>query len=470
MADRHSGRAGAGRFWTRLLGAATVAVAGRQVVGMLNLRSTLSWLGEGPTSAAVVDTVPREAAFPVHFVVPVLHEQAHVVAMMTWFSALLQQLPGSTLTVVTSERETTERALRRRTVPGAGGAATTSDVVAGAVVGGSVHPRVRHVHYRGTGRKAAQVNFAARGLDRSGYVAVYDVDSRPSVDLLRTTLDTAGSCRDQTGELPPVIQQSARFVVAGAHPAAWQRFVCRGAARLQTLWTLRREIPSFRRYCAATGIGAARPGVVRRGLAQTVGHGLLVRADVLAGIGGFPTYTVLDDFPLGYRLSVLGVNVVPVAVTTQVPAAGSVAELIAQGRRWFHNYLDYPLCARRARSEGVGDSWSRASALGVGLYRGATWLLRSTGAAAVAVIVAPGVNRTTALLTGVVAPIRMLARADARPLPVSRLLIESSELLAANLISSAGPALAVVERMVSGQPGAGISPKAGARNVPTELP
>lgn len=446
----------------------------RQVIGLLQLRSTLSWLDheQGQASAA-----PEAcASTAIHFVVPVLHEQDHVVAMMSWFATLLEQLPGSTLTVVTSEREAIERRCTGPAASSTSPTATTADVAAAALREHGWGGRVRHEHYEGEGRKAAQVNHAIEHLDSPGYVAVYDVDSRPSLELLLGTLELLARHRHTTGQWPAVVQQSARFVTADQHPVAWQRSVCRGAATLQTLWTLRRELPSFRRYATCPGPDRAGWAVLRRGLAQTVGHGLLVRTDVLRVVGGFPTYTVLDDLPFGYRLSVLGVGVSPIPALTTVPAPDSVVELLAQGQRWFHNYLDYPLCARHARSDGAGSAWSRGVALAIGGYRGITWLLRSPGAASVALLIAPGVGSAArmaagvALAAGTVAPIRILARADGRHLRPGRLIAESSELLAAALISSVGPARAIAHRISQGQPCTEISPKAAARaDAPTSV-
>jgi Glycosyl transferase family group 2 len=300
---------------------------------------------------------------------------------------------------------------------------------------------------------------------------VYDVDSRPSSALIGRTLAFAAQQRATTGEWPAVLQQSARFTTSGTHPQGWQRAVCRGAAQLQTLWTLRREIPSFRRYARAGRDGETGAGVAAaaRGLAQTVGHGLLVHVDVFRASGGLPVYTVLDDFPFGYRLSVEGIDVQPVPYTTLVPAPEGVRELIAQGQRWFHNYLDYPRCAENARAQGHGTRWTRLIGLAVGGYRGATWLLRSPGmAASLALLVgrAPWPARMAAAVSlgaGVVVPVWTLARAEGRTLSLPQLGREAGELVLATLLSSTGPAAAIVERVRVGAPDGTLSPKTGSR-------
>jgi hypothetical protein len=65
-----------------------------------------------------------------------------------------------------------------------------------------------------------------------------------------------------------VIRQSARFTTTGAATRGWERALCRGSARVQTLWTLRRELPSLRRYHRATRCPTGRPALdaARRGV------------------------------------------------------------------------------------------------------------------------------------------------------------------------------------------------------------
>lgn len=499
------------RWWHRAQVWIAVGVAGRQLIGLAQLRQTLRWV-DPPQR----DLQPNEVdGIAIHFVVPVLREQAHVAATLSWFSRLLRRIPCSSLSVATTAREDRERdhvldivaaagadppalaripqlssaeqaalalaarpdnSINRSTVEAVlSRFPSTAEVVAAELAHSSYAGlSIRHVHYQGEGRKAAQVNHAVAGLpERSdvGYVAVYDVDSRPSSTLIERTLTFAAHQRATTGEWPAVLQQSARFTTSGTHPQGWQRAVCRGAARLQTLWTLRREIPSFRRYaCAGRGSGTcAGMAAAARGLAQTVGHGLLVRVDVFRVSGGLPVYTVLDDFPFGYRLSVDGLDVQPVPYTTLAPAPEGVRELIAQGQRWFHNYLDYPRCAENARAQGHGTRWTRFVGLAVGGYRGATWLLRSPGmAASLALLVgrAPWPARmaaAVALGAGVVVPVWMLARAEDRTLSLPQLGREAGELVFATLLSSAGPLAAIVERVRVGVPGGSLSPKTDSR-------
>jgi len=501
------------------------AAAGRHAVGVWRLRQTMAYLSRRPSAIEPVDTAVAVgvAAMPVvHMVIPVLWEQAHVGAALRWFAELARDVPGATVTIVTTDRENREREhlidavtrcpMRRvtaRRFPHLGAAelrdlteaprAGSGDTLAGEVVRSVLSRRrltcevvadllhdaeladapIRHVHYPGMGRKAAQVNYAVGLLDaRDGdYVAVYDVDSRPDLTVLRRTLAEIAARQSADGHLPPVVQQSARFDTAGAAVQAWQRHLCRGAARLQTLWTLRREIPSFRRYATATSrpTGLRALDAARRGLAQTVGHGLLIRIDVFRQVGGLPEYTVLDDLPFGYQLTAAGVPVHPAPMTLVAPAPEHVADLVATHRRWFRNYLDYPACAHVGSRAGRGSPVEHAVALGVAGYRAATWLLASpvTAACTVAVVRRTGAPAAravaaVALWLGCVTPVRMLAATSPDRPSLGEQAREAAEVYAAYLLKSIGPIAALADTvMVAASPASRLtlSPKTHHRRL-----
>lgn len=494
-----------------------VATAARHATGSWALHRTLATVDRPHTSSAGAET--GEAVSVVHFIVPVLREQQHIRAAVHWFAPLLRQMPGSTLTFVTTSREHTERAVlaervaarsadisaaelsdvfpeltdaelkaartcleQRPTPVGVGevttaleAVATTDQVIETLLRDTAVRALpIRHVHYTGTGRKAAQVNQAAATLPHGrepAYLAVYDVDSRPGQQLIEQTWSSIAAYTARHGDWPGVVQQSARFTNCGASPRGWERALCRGAARLQTVWTLRREIPAFRGYAhSADGEhGPLRSQFSGGGLAQTVGHGLWIRRDVFDRLGGLPTYTVLDDLPFGYRVTVERVPVLVVPHTTAAPGPEDVRSLVDQGRRWFANYLDYASCWAEADHSDRGTQAWRAVALAVGWYRGATWLARTPATATCLWLLFRPSTRlpirataATALWLGVVAPVGQLAAADGQYLSPAARTRASVELLAAYLVSSIGPAVAVAHRLTRGS--AELSPKTHRRH------
>ncbi|KJS58433.1 glycosyltransferase [Streptomyces rubellomurinus] len=494
-------------FWRRPTWWIAAAVAARNANGLRQVCQTLAWVDRpGPVAAA--------EPMVLHVVIPVLREQQHIVGALAWFMPLLRDFPGSTLTLVSTAREERERehlaaqltgateadlTLRRfpqltgeelaalaealaKTGANALTQATAAEVLSAFPATAKViadeiarlrepAPAVRHIHYEGDGRKAAQVNAAVDQLAADSaeeYIAVYDVDSRPSREfLLRTTEFLAGR-RAEDGELPRVVQQSARFATQGAAGTWWEGSLCQGAARAQTLWTVRREIPNLRRYAAST-----RRGPGRRGLAQTVGHGLLVRADVFREVGGLPTFTVLDDVAFGYRLTLSGIPVDSLPFTTTVPAAEYLPELLAQSERWFQSYLDYPQCATRWRSQGHGSRLDHAAALAIGAYRGLAWLLVSPATVAcLALVLGPRtrlpvrVTAAAALWTATVAPVRLLAQGEGRPLTIRETAAQSVETLAGLLFKSIGPMTALGRWAVTGTRHSALAPKTNRRTAP----
>lgn len=490
------------------------AVAARNLNGQRQVRWTLAW-ADRPTLP--VDQAAVAWPMVLHVVIPVLREQQQITAALAWFVPLLRDFPGSTLTLVSTAREEHERQHLAARLAGttvadltvqrfpqltgdelialAEAAATagegplssamaaealaafptTADVIADELSHlREPTPLVRHVHYQGEGRKAAQVNAAVEQLapdSAEEYVAVYDVDSRPSLELLRRTAEFLAGRRVADGELPRVVQQSARFATQGAASIWWERSLCRGAARAQTLWTLRREIPNLRRYADATRRPHTGPGL--RELAQTVGHGLLVRADVFQEVGGLPTFTVLDDVAFGYRLTLSGIPVDSLPFTTTAPAAEYLPELLAQSERWFQNYLDYPQCAARWHAQGHGSRFDHAAALTTGAYRGMAWLLVSPATATcLALALGPRTRppvraaATAALWAATVAPVRALAKAEGRPLTARETAVQSAETLAGLLLKSVGPMTALGRWASTGTRHTALAPKSNRRTDP----
>lgn len=496
------------RLWRRLAFWAASATALHYLEGLGQARQTLAWAAQQPTAHPM--QAPR-GSLVLHVVIPVLREEQHIASALAWFVPLLQHFPRATLTFVSTEREERERdqlaslaagksgrnltqhyfpqltddelaslaAAASRSSEGSLSRAeatrvlstfpTTADVIDDEISKlGSLSPVVRHVRYRGEGRKAAQVNAAIKALTAHSseeYVAVYDIDSRPTLELLRQTADFVTRRRTELGELPCVIQQSAQFATQGAASTGWDRVLCRGAARVQTMWTLGREIPNLRRY----GV-ASRSRSNFRGLAQTVGHGLLIRLDVFREVGGLPTFTVLDDLPFGYRLTVTGIPVDSLPATTTVPAAEYVSELLSQSGRWFQSYFDYAQCAAHWYGRGHGSLTEHGSALTVGLYRGMLWLLASP-ATALCVVLALGprthpatrMAAAAALWAASVAPVQLLARAEGRALTSQDVIVQSAETLAGRLLRSLGPWMVIGRWVRTGTRHSEFSPKSNRR-------
>ncbi|MGP4030093.1 glycosyltransferase family 2 protein [Actinomadura sp. 3N407] len=471
--------------------ACSVALVARHGAGSWQLARTLSWLDRHE-----LEPRPREDPVPlVQVVVPVLREQQHVGAALAWWRTILPQFPGMSLTVVSTAREDHDRDLLARaacegpltrarlpqlTAPeltalraakqhgclSVEDAAAilaqtprTRDVV-DRELADVPDERISHLTYPGLGRKAAQLNHAARLLPPGGYLAVYDVDSRPAPKALAAVY----AC---LADRPPVVQQHALHT-APVRGDVWAR----GAAVLQSIWTLRREVPYARRHQHS----ATRPGTVARwraGLSQPVGHGLYLRHDVLSAIGGFPENSVLDDVPTGVALTVAGIPTVSVPYLTTVPGPESAAEIIAQGRRWFCSYLDYPTLLRDAAARRAGAAPHRRLVAAVALYRGTAWFAASpvTVLAALAALAPRSrlplrATAITGLTLATVVPILATLRIREAQRSPADLCRDCGALLAAYLLRSVGPWLAVTDAIRDRHPTTTTAPSPKAHRTP----
>jgi len=476
---------------------AAVGLVSRHGAGVWQLARTLAWLRhDGEREIDCLDDRPLPE---IHVVVPILREQQHVGAALAWWRQILPSFPGMSLTFVSTAREELERNLLARAVS-RGGRLTeeefpqlsTSELAdlnhARTSTGGYLAPevaagilartpltrdvvdrllaegnpaRIRHLTYPGAGRKAAQINYVAQSLPPGGYLAVYDVDSRPDVELLAATYALLISRPDGS---PPMVQQHALHTASHVGRRSVREMVVRGSATLQTVWTLRREIPYARRYQKS----ASRTGVRARvgaGLSQPVGHGLFVRSDVVTEVGGFPEMTVLDDVPTGVPLTLRGIPTRSLPRLAEVPAPDSVAEVIAQGRRWFCSYLDYPAILQAAARADTGSPAHRRLLWLVATYRGTAWLAASpVTALGVAAALSPrsgyGLRATASagLFLAAIVPVVMIAAAGYGPQSVRDVSRDAAELLVAYLVRSLGPWLAVGDAVRGRHPTVATAP------------
>lgn len=255
---------------------------------------------------------------------------------------------------------------------------------------------VRHCHLpdpRGT--MADQVNHAAASeldrLTRAGinpaqvWLAVYNADSEPSP----ATLPALAGLLDAHPDAQ-IVQQPAVFTRSlGAGLAA------DGAALLQSRWTLAREIPRLRRQAAHARATSARGRLVPP-LAHCVGHGLFIRADVFARLGGLPTATMNEDLAFGFLACAAGVPIDPLPVLELADSPVTVAGVIRQARQWFWSYPQYPAAAQLAAAVGLGTRWTRIMLTAQGLARGVLWLGLSPAIALAAILPVTARHKKTA--------------------------------------------------------------------------
>jgi glycosyl transferase family 2 len=413
---------------SRILRQTTVLCAGcalatlyRGVRGTVAVGVSLRWLRLSPTAG----TVDHDLRFLL--VVPLLREQRVIADTATAFTALARSHAGSTVLLVTTEREEAERADAERRLPElaaaladetpsgalmdrfggvlprdrlehlaaeAGGLAHEACLAAARTAFGAVptttalaarlaatEPLITHHHHpRPDGTMADQINDAVMTqLDRlerdhaidphSIYVAIYNADSRPEPGTLRSAADTVGRLSRSQRDAPRVMQQSALFVenfdAFGRGPSGCY---LRGAAFLQTRWSLAHEIPTWRRQSRA-----ARAGRTAR-LAHCTGHGLFIRADEFRRWDGLPTDTMNEDLAFGFLLSAARVPIDPIPTIEWADSPETIRQVLRQKRQWFWSYIDHPRIVRMAAQRSLGSRRTRARLATHGALRGAAWL------------------------------------------------------------------------------------------------
>jgi hypothetical protein len=478
---------------------AASVLAARGMSGTVNAASSVRWLRQ--------DLAPGPAA-PMRFVliVPLLREQALIGPLVRALSALAVTHPATSIALVTTEAENAARLhdlvraaaladaltsgmpprrivarflgllpaadleeLARRArgqdrercaeLAAAAVAANrpTPDLAAGHAAQARDVP-VRHWHYpEPDGGMVQQLNYAihaetqralaeSAGLDELFFV-IYNADSRPHPDTLRAAARLIAAHQDAPGGPARLIQQSTVFTANLPDlPPGLPGTVLEGAAWLQSRWTMSREIPRLRRQANSA---RRQPGKTLAPLAHCVGHGLMIRADLFAELGGLPESTCNEDLAFGYLACAAGVPIDPLPVIEEADTPVTLRSWLNQARQWFISYPQYPAAAALAAAAGHGVPARRAWLTAQGLARGALWLGQSP-AIALAIFL-PAVTRRRALAIMFVAgglagyfaaPAWLTAKAVGKPVRPGRALPGG---LTAMLLSSLGPWASVAD-------------------------
>jgi len=467
-------------------------LAARGVSGTINAASSLRWLRREP--AGFPSTGTRFI-----LVVPLLREQPLIGPLVRALTQLAATHPSTSIALVTTEAEYAARARA------SGKAASLADALAAGrrpsrvvarflgllpaaelellarqargqdrercaeLVGAAMAANrptpelaaeqarqagdgiVRHWHYpQPDGDMVRQLNYAIRGetkralaegtnLDQIFFV-IYNADSRPHPATLRAAATLIAENAQAPGGPVRLIQQSAVFTSNLTNlPPGLAGAVLEGAAWLQSRWTTSREIPRLRRQAryARCHSGTLMP------LAHCVGHGLMIRADLLAELGGLPESTGNEDLALGYLACAAGVPIDPLPLLEEADTPVTLGSWLSQARQWFVSYPQYPAAAALAAAGGHGTPARRCWLTMQGLARGALWLGQSPAVALALLLPAvSGHRRAAAILAACglagyfAVPVWLTARAAGRPVRPGRVLPGG---LAAMLLSSAGP-------------------------------
>lgn len=296
------------------------------ITGFAALRSVY-WLRKSQPDVSP----PSSSGLPrIAIVIPALDEQNRILPTLDYFAEHFLNAQTQ-LVVVTTAREA------------ASPMGSTKQVVADWVELTGSQELVECLDYNGPGRRiASQLNFALKSLAPDvEWVAIYNADSRPHPQTFVALTDTVGR--------PKVVQQSSLFIGNWPPGKRGSRALLGALALLQSRWTLAHEIPRLRRQWDGC------PSFVRRASnTHVVGHGLIVRPDILQRLGGFPIDTVVEDTHLGFRMRQVGIAIAPVTTLEAANSPETIRGMCRQRIVWAFGPLAAPVYLARAW-RGIGS-------------------------------------------------------------------------------------------------------------------
>ncbi len=247
----------------------------------------------------------------VHILIPVYKEAAIIKSCVEYFDKLARY-PNVLIHYVTTEKEGAD-----------------SDTVA-ALKQMSERYKFSHLHYPETGGfKAHQLNWAIKhilaGCNNADYQAtyfgIYDVDSRPEVEVIKTILYG----KDPVYQQPSIYLENYRRIDT----------LQKAGALLQTKWELCTNIPVLREYerCFQQKQSIST-------LPRCTGHGLFIRADTLEQVGLLDTVTLSEDLEFGYRSAFRRIPITLLKEVDYTQYAPTFPATIRQTSRWFSGEMD----------------------------------------------------------------------------------------------------------------------------------
>lgn len=328
--------------------------------GAVALRMTIKHLRQSGGPIPRRNSIRKSRIF---IVIPLLREQARFEGLLGRFSALMNDHSSVSLVLVTTEREEIELA--------EGSGPTTSTLIHESTHFAHLpNDRRFHFHYpQNNDTLSEQIAYGVErlyettALDSEDYILLYNADSVVGGDSMQAFIEA-------TLNGAPVVQQSSLFVKNLPLLLRRRSYLAAGDAIFQSGWTLVREIP---RYLIGSGLTRFPSIVAKNWFAHCVGHGLLIRVDLLMGVGGFRHLNCgLEDSCLGYLLRAIGQEIQPLALLEIADAAPNSFSLMRQKAQWIRGPLGSLEYYRIASVMGVPMIRNTALLL-QGVYSGLKW-------------------------------------------------------------------------------------------------
>lgn len=278
-------------------------------------------------------------------VVPVLREQELVQEAMAYFAQLDYPPENYRIVFVTSQREDVE--------PHPGYDETTKDVIERGLreSGEVIRKIVRNVHYPyKQGLMADQVNYAVRYIfeayegycdELNTFVAVYNIDSRPDLAVLREVANRFNS------EGHTVFQQLSIYTPMHRNRVGFFALAVGWAFAIwQTRWSFVVEMPRYNKSAAI--FDAAEQGQLQKQLSApehsklllrtpfsyTIGHGLFVRLREFITLNYLPTQRPNEDAEFGFALPFHGLTPRPLHTLDRSESCVGLKANLRQQATW----------------------------------------------------------------------------------------------------------------------------------------
>jgi cellulose synthase/poly-beta-1,6-N-acetylglucosamine synthase-like glycosyltransferase len=200
--------------------------------------------------------------------------------------------------------------------------------------------RITHMHYKGTGVMAHQLNFALTKLHigTDDIIGLYNADSHPdqrTFDWILQQPTHRIQVFQQYGDYTRNIQllREARGAPILVAAAAWQ-----------SRWSLTFEIPHARLQPISRSDGIAPPLLYP--MNYCIGHGLFFTREVYDRVGGFSEQTHNEDAIFGLQLNLRNIAIEPIPHFDSCDTVDNVRGLLQQQKNWYFG----PLQANKYRA------------------------------------------------------------------------------------------------------------------------
>lgn len=245
-----------------------------------------------------------------HILIPALREQKRIAETLKYFLDNFKS-KNIKLTVITTQREF-EKNFEGK---------STNQIVKDFLKKNNCASFINVLDYPDAkGKMTHQLNYAVERVKGDCFIAIYNADSRPNIH----TFDYVSSMVNK--EKAEVFQQPAIFV---KNYKKLNPFL-RTSAILQSRWTFAHEITRLLRQSVSSN-----KFFRKYAYAHVVGHGLIIKKDVLEKVGRFPTGTMTEDLFLGYLLRSRGYNIFPIPFLELADSPETIKGLWNQKYVWF---------------------------------------------------------------------------------------------------------------------------------------